>query len=1155
MNNNRHFDALIVVTPDDCKRLMQLYPRLVDNFSYGQICFIGSAGVGEIALKDPAIGDKVKWVDENDIIPFSDVHECMGRRLQDMLKGEPLPRGITGWYYQQFLKMQYSAFCQDEYYMVWDGDTVPCRPIKMFSDDTGKPYLDLKHEYHPEYFETLGKILPGMKKVIERSFISEHMLMKKDIMQSLIRDIEANDNIPGDKFWEKIINCIEPEKIYDSSFSEFETYGTYVALKYSSLYRLREWHSFRLGGSFFKIDTICDRDFIWLGKDFDAISFEKGQEGTGENYHFFDNPEYQQKLSAKKMLQIAQMEYRDGYKEIWEDDLSVDKDANVRIGGYHTGKEKVNNTVVVVVTYNNLFFTKACIQSIRDNLSKDSYKVVVVDNASTDGVTRWLEEQEDIILIKNNENVGFGPACNQAVKATMGTEYENWDVYLLNNDTRLIFDALYFLKKVLYSSKDIGAVGSISNNAGNKQSIEVEFAEIDDYIKYGEKVNVPMVNPCLERVRLSGFSLLIRRMVWDEIGGFDEDFVPGYFEDDALSMEILRRGYRLELVRNSFVYHSGSESFGRIKFDKIVRKNHELFQKKYGFDIMKYAYASEKVISQIPYEADAKFSVLHYGCGLGSEMKAIRSLYPESECIGIETNSRIRDIGRFTEQVFGSLEELLEFIKEPRFNILIIEKKDLDTMDEAVKAVISEILLPESVILIKHEEYEELSYEKIKFVIWNMDNTFWQEKREGEEAVIPMNFAELIKTMTDHGVISSIVSCNEEDVVISKLEDIGIADLSVFNSIGTEEKRVQISEILKILDISPSQVLYIDNDVITREENACYLEGMFTAGLDIIPYLITYFGKKKAKDKERKVLSIFRLMEKKYRFKAEGFSEETFLKDSNIKITINHNCLKELDEICELVEKSSRLNYTKNYDSRQILEAFIASDWYDCAYVRARDRFGNYGIVGFYCYNMRENKIEHFLFSNIVSGMGIDQYVYDVLGNPPIEINGVVEHELTSGADISWIYRDKYSEIDSDPLLDKKPKILMKGPVGLNDIYPYMSGGRVTIEDDYQKKETRLFNGTYSVICLEVIPDGEELGSETDLGELLKNLDYIYENVKGRPSIILMTTEAYDEIVEEFALDHDKVIALNVSEMIGTQNKNIYYKIAGEICSYINKSI
>lgn len=1155
MNNNRHFDALIVVTPDDCKRLLQLYPRLVDNFSYGQICFIGSAGVGEIALKDPAIGDKVKWVDENDIIPFSDVHECMGRRLQDMLKGEPLPRGITGWYYQQFLKMQYSAFCQDEYYMVWDGDTVPCRPIKMFSDDTGKPYLDLKHEYHPEYFETLGKILPGMKKVIERSFISEHMLMKKDIMQSLIRDIEANDNIPGDKFWEKIINCIEPEKIYDSSFSEFETYGTYVALKYSSLYRLREWHSFRLGGSFFKIDTICDRDFIWLGKDFDAISFEKGQEGTGENYHFFDNPEYQQKLSAKKMLQIAQMEYRDGYKEIWGDDLSVDKNANVRVGGYHSRQEKDNNTIVVIVSYNNLFFTQACIQSVRDNLSKGTYKIVVVDNASTDGVTEWLEEQDDILLIKNNENVGFGPACNQAVQATAGTEYENWDVYLLNNDTRLVFDALYFLKQALYSADDIGAVGSIANNAGNKQSVDIEFDEIDDYIKYGEKTNVPMANPCLERVRLSGFSMLIKRKVWDEIGGFDEDFVPGYFEDDALSMEILRRGYRLKLVRNSFIYHSGSESFGRIENGSIIRRNHKLFKEKYGFDIMKYAYASGTVVSQIPYSTESKFSVLHYGCGLGSEMKAIKSLFPECECMGVETNPKLREIAKSTEQVLGSLDELLEFVQGPCFNVLIIEKKTLNSLDEAVSGMISGLLLPNPAILIKDEEYEEFPYERIKLVIWDMDDTFWQGKRADGEVVIPMSNVELIKTMADHGVVSSIACQDDESGVMAELENAGIADLFVCNNICPGEKGKQIADAIKTMDLDPSQVLYIDDNIRNREEAKFYADGIYTAWPEIIPYLGNYFARTKAKDTDRKELAKFRMMEKKAGVRKGASSEEKFLKDSEIRITINRNCLQELDTISRLVADSTKLNYTKNNDSKEILASFIASEWYDCAYIKARDRFGDYGIVGFYCYDMREQKMEHFLFSNIVSGMGIDQYVYDVLCNPPFEVKGPVEHELKRGGEISWIYRDTDQEINSDPILKKRPQILLKGPVGLSEIAPYLSGGNITIENDYQKKETKLFSGTYSVICLEIIPDGEEFTSETDLGKFLENLDTVCERVKGRPMILLLTTEEFKEIAEEFAQDHDRVSTVDVSEMVGARNKNVYYKVAGDICKYINDAI
>ncbi len=336
-----HFDTLVVITPQDVTRLIKLYPRLVDNISYGRICFVGAKEVGEIVCADENIGDKVSFVEENSLIPFSEVHECISKKMEGILAGRQLPRGITGWYYQQFLKMQYALVCKDEYYMVWDGDTIPCKKINMFQIESGKPYLDMKHEYHAEYFETLGKILPGFRKVIERSFISEHMLIKTEIMKSLIAEIESNSAIEGSCFWEKIINAIPAEKIQDSSFSEFETYGTYTAIRFQDVYKLREWHSFRQGGTFFNIDTISDRDFNWLAKDFDAISFEKGHTVREDNANLFDNPYYQEKLTPKQMLQVAQMEYKDGYKEVWADDKDIEA-ANVSNGGF-SEKEKSEN--------------------------------------------------------------------------------------------------------------------------------------------------------------------------------------------------------------------------------------------------------------------------------------------------------------------------------------------------------------------------------------------------------------------------------------------------------------------------------------------------------------------------------------------------------------------------------------------------------------------------------------------------------------------------------------------------------------------------------------------------------------------------------------------------------------------------------------------
>lgn len=314
----KRYTAIIVITPKDFPRLVRLYKRMVQNIPSERLIFVSGEGIEE-ELKKADLGDNVSFVNENELLRFDDVRDCMQAHLNDLLKDHPVPRGGIGWYYQQFLKMEYSRICEDEYYFVWDGDTIPCVPFSMFQAETQAPYLDLKQEYHALYFETLEKILPGMRKVIGKSFISEHMLFDKNIMQNLISTIEANDNLTGEKYWEKIIHAIAPEKISKSGFSEFETYGTFVAFTEPAKYKLREWHSFRLGAEFFDPETICDRDFEWLGKDFQAISFEKNQFVRPDNKNLFDNPEYQKKLSARKMLEVAQEEFNGGYIEVWGD--------------------------------------------------------------------------------------------------------------------------------------------------------------------------------------------------------------------------------------------------------------------------------------------------------------------------------------------------------------------------------------------------------------------------------------------------------------------------------------------------------------------------------------------------------------------------------------------------------------------------------------------------------------------------------------------------------------------------------------------------------------------------------------------------------------------------------------------------------------------
>lgn len=936
-------------------------------------------------------------------------------------------------------------------------------------------------------------------------------------------------------------------------------------------------------------------------------------------------------------------------------------------------------TLIVIVSYNSEFIMKECIRSIRTTLADERYKIVVVDNASTDGIAEWLKEQDDILLIQNRTNVGFAPACNQAVNATVGTEYEEYDIFLLNNDTRLTENSLHNLQIGLYSADDIGAVGAISNYAGNRQQVDVLFDHVDQYLEFGKNNNVSGTAECVERVRLSGFAMLVRRNVWDKTGGFDEDFAPGYFEDDALSMEILKCGYRLMLVKNSFIYHAGSQSFSKVDYNSLLEDHRSLFEKKYGFDIMDYAYPNEAILSCIQHGRDDKFAMLHIGCGLGAELKAARSMFRQCEAVGVEFDEALYGITKNTETVFNTLEDLESSFEKGHFDILLLNEPMKEELSREDRERLVSMCGKDAVLLYKDKRYEGFEYEKIKLIIWDLDDTLWNGTISETETVIPEVNIELIKLLADHGVINSISSKNDEEPVAERLKEAGIWEYFVFNNINWDEKGSQISDKIKTMGLRSENVLFIDDNPRNLKEAVFNVHGLMTAGPDIIPYLTDHYTKLAPSDISHDRLEHYKLLERKTDARSQGVSREQFLYDSNIKVTINRNCLEELDRIHEMVMRTNQLNYTKHRDNKELLTRQITNDWNDCAYIRVVDRFGDYGIVGFYCYNTREKVMEHFLFSCRVLGMGIEQYVYNKLGDPEFEPAKPVASSLSHDSETPWINESVEDEITSDRIINNRVRVLLKGPCDMSAIEPYLSGANITTEFNYVNDhgfvttgqnhsehiresvelsedelreiikevpfiikgdfETKLFSKKYHVICYSLLQDLSaglyrnrltgnyisfssrnfdltdkknanrfinkeiqghdfdfteeiidnfadkwEFVGNTPLEMLLDNLEYIYENVPGKPLIILLLGsetdyEGYNEefagqgeiyreinpVIKAFAEDHERIKVIDPTEFIGSQDdfedcinhfsRNVYYEIAGRICELINDNL
>lgn len=330
---------------------------------------------------------------------------------------------------------------------------------------------------------------------------------------------------------------------------------------------------------------------------------------------------------------------------------------------------KVQRTSIVILSYNQKELMQQCIESIRQNNLSSSYEMIVVDNHSTDGIREWLKEQADIKLICNNENKGFPYGCNQGIKTA---EPDN-NIFLLNNDTVVTPNAIFWLRMGLYEKKCIGATGSVSNYVSNEQQIAESYNTVEEYLSYGERNNLPMQNPYEKKVFLVGFALMLKREALDSVGLLDVRFSPGQFEDNDLGIRLNYAGWQLLLCKNSFIFHygSGGDSVGLWNF--MYARNSGRFKDKWKFDIQYYTRVRRDIINLITDNADRSIEVLEVGCGMGATLSRIQYLWPRAEVHGIEIVERVARIGaNYLDIIQGNAETMeLPYAKE-QFDYIIL---------------------------------------------------------------------------------------------------------------------------------------------------------------------------------------------------------------------------------------------------------------------------------------------------------------------------------------------------------------------------------------------------------------------------------------------------------------------------------------------------
>lgn len=240
-------------------------------------------------------------------------------------------------------------------------------------------------------------------------------------------------------------------------------------------------------------------------------------------------------------------------------------------------------TSIVMLTWNQLAYTRLCIESVYNHTS-EPFELILVDNGSTDGTVAYLEklaaEHANIKLVLNATNRGYAEGNNQGLALAGGDT-----IVLLNNDTVVSRGWLSGLHKAL-QLEGVGVAGPRSNAVVGPQlvtSVSYDRVTLEGLEVFAQSWAVEHRDQYPEVNRIIGFCMAIRRDVLEQIGGLDTSFGIGNFEDDDYCLRVHLAGYKLVIAQEVFVHHFGSVTFKgqNIDYVRLTEANWEIFKEKY----------------------------------------------------------------------------------------------------------------------------------------------------------------------------------------------------------------------------------------------------------------------------------------------------------------------------------------------------------------------------------------------------------------------------------------------------------------------------------------------------------------------------------------------------------------------------------------------
>lgn len=216
---------------------------------------------------------------------------------------------------------------------------------------------------------------------------------------------------------------------------------------------------------------------------------------------------------------------------------------------------------VVIPVYGKFQLTYDCLKSIAENPPELPFEVIVVDDCSNDEtMIASLVFGGTVRVLRNERNLGFVGTCNRGAEASLG-EF----LFFLNNDTLVKPGWLDELVNTFHKVPEVGIVGSKLLFAdGSLQEVGGIIWRMGDGWNWGRNAaaDEPRFSYLRDADYVSGAALMIRKSLFDQLGGFDLHYAPAYYEDTDLCFRVRQAGHRVVVQPTSVVVHLEGQTAG-----------------------------------------------------------------------------------------------------------------------------------------------------------------------------------------------------------------------------------------------------------------------------------------------------------------------------------------------------------------------------------------------------------------------------------------------------------------------------------------------------------------------------------------------------------------------------------------------------------------